>query len=62
MVSRKIVEEFEKLLTSNVSDALDRLRIKGGLEGIVPIVEGVRIAGTTFTVRFIPASQSSNHG
>jgi 4-hydroxy-4-methyl-2-oxoglutarate aldolase len=57
VVSRKIVEEFEKLPTSNVSDALDRFRIKGGLEGIIPIVDGVRIAGTAFTVRFIPASQ-----
>jgi regulator of RNase E activity RraA len=57
VVCKKIVEEFEKSPTSNVSDALDRFRIKGGLEGIVPIVEGLRIAGTTFTVRFIPASQ-----
>mgnify|MGYP001049135956 CR=1 FL=1 len=58
MVSKKILEEFEKIPTSNISDAMDRFRIKGGLEGIVPVVEGVRIAGTAFTVRFIPASQT----
>ncbi|MCS7143121.1 MAG: RraA family protein [Aigarchaeota archaeon] len=57
MVGRRIVEEFEKIPTSNVSDALDRFKVKGGLEGIVPVVEGVRVAGTAFTVRFIPASQ-----
>ncbi|MEM2024536.1 MAG: RraA family protein [Candidatus Caldarchaeum sp.] len=57
MVDKKIVEEFSKIPTSNVSDALDRFKIKGGLEGIVPIVDDVRIAGTAFTVRFIPASQ-----
>jgi len=58
MVSKKILEEFEKIPTSNISDAMDRFRIKGGLERIVPVVEGVRIAGTAFTVRFIPASQT----
>ncbi|MEM1949892.1 MAG: RraA family protein [Candidatus Caldarchaeum sp.] len=57
MVDKKIVDQFSKIPTSNVSDALDRFKIKGGLEGIVPIVDDVRIAGTAFTVRFIPASQ-----
>ncbi|MCS7094462.1 MAG: RraA family protein [Thaumarchaeota archaeon] len=57
MVSRKVVDEFAKIPTSNVSDALDRFRIKGGLEDISPIVDNVRIAGTAFTVRFVPANQ-----
>lgn len=55
---KEIAREFAKISTPNISDALDRLRIKGGLLGITPVVEGVRMAGTAFTVRFIPASQT----
>lgn len=53
--SKKIVHRFLELSTPNISDALDRLRIKGGCEGILPILEGVKIAGPAFTVRYIPA-------
>jgi regulator of RNase E activity RraA len=51
---KHVIEEFLKLSTPNISDALDRLMIKGGCEGIIPIVDGVKVAGPAFTVRYIP--------
>lgn len=45
---------FAKLPTPTISDALDRLGIVGGCSGILPLVPGSKLAGTAFTVRFIP--------
>lgn len=53
----KIVEQFKKLDTTCVSDAMDRLGIKCGLLGITPIVHGIRICGPAFTVRYIPCGE-----
>ena len=53
-----MAKELAKHSTPNISDALDRFRIKGGLEGILPIVDGVKMAGTAFTLRFLPAEQT----
>lgn len=49
-----LVEEFKKLDTTCVSDALDRLGIAGGLEGVKPVVSGTAICGTAFTVHYVP--------
>jgi len=49
--------ELGKYSTPSVSDALDRFRIKGGLEGILPIFEGAKMHGVAFTVRYLPADQ-----
>lgn len=43
--------------TSNISDALDRFRIVGGLKDIHPVIEGLRMCGRAFTVRYIPINQ-----
>ena len=56
--AKQLAKEFAKHSTTNVSDACDRFRIKGGLEGILPIVEGVKMCGTAFTLRFLPAEQT----
>lgn len=53
---KSVLEELAKISTPNISDALDRLKIRGGLEGILPVVDGVKMIGTAFTVRFIQAS------
>jgi 4-hydroxy-4-methyl-2-oxoglutarate aldolase len=55
--AQRLAQEFSHHSTTNVSDSCDRYRIKGGLEGILPIVEGVKMCGTAFTVRFLPAEQ-----
>ncbi len=53
-VSQEVINRFKKLDTCCVSDALDRLGIRGGLEGIKPVVSGVNICGTAFTVHYVP--------
>lgn len=49
-----VVDGFRALDTTCVSDALDRLGLQGGLEGIKPIVSGATICGTAFTVHYVP--------
>ena len=51
---KDLIEKFKEMDTTCVSDALDRLGIKGGCEGIVPIVSGVKAVGTAFTVKYRP--------
>lgn len=54
---KKMVEQLKGLDTTSVSDALDRLGINGGLEGVKPVVPGVAICGPAFTVRYVPCGQ-----
>ena len=55
--SASLAKELGVYSTPNISDALDRFRISGGLQGILPIVDGVKMFGPAFTVRYIPADQ-----
>jgi len=50
----EIVKGFESLSTSTISDALDKLGFAGGCQGITPVVSGVKMVGTAYTVRYIP--------
>ena len=52
--SKELIENFRKLSTPTISDALDRLGIKGGCEGILPIIQGSKIVGPAFTLKYIP--------
>jgi regulator of RNase E activity RraA len=52
--SEDIVNKFKALDTTSISDALDRLGIKGGCQGIVPQVAGAKAGGRAFTVRYRP--------
>jgi regulator of RNase E activity RraA len=55
---------FERLSTTNVSDALDSLGLKGATYGIRPIWEGARkIVGEAVTVKLIAAGavKSKSH-
>lgn len=58
MEMKYIIEEFKKLDTPCVSDALDRLGILAGLLHINPVVKGTGkvICGPAFTVKYIPVS------
>lgn len=49
-----VIAGFSSLSTSNISDALDRLGIHGACLGLVPIIAGVRFAGSAFTVHYVP--------
>ena len=54
---KKIVDGFLSLSTPAISDALDRFGLRGGCEGILPIVPGVKMAGPAFTLRYVPVGQ-----
>ena len=54
----EIIEALKKLSTPCVSDALDRLRIRGGCHGLVPIVTGTRMVGPAFTVKYVPVGET----
>lgn len=53
----ELIEGFRKLDTSCISDAMDRLAIKGCLSGIHPITPGQRICGPAYTVHFVPCGE-----
>jgi 4-hydroxy-4-methyl-2-oxoglutarate aldolase len=50
--------EFAALPTSAVSDALDRLGIKGQCSGVRALSPGMKLCGRTFTVQFLPCGPS----
>jgi len=49
-----VVKQLGAYSTATISDSLDRLGIPGGCLGIKPVVQGVKMAGTAFTVRYVP--------
>lgn len=55
----ELIESFKKLSTPCVSDALDRLRIRGGCHGVSPIVLGKRMVGPAFTVKYVPTGETT---
>jgi regulator of RNase E activity RraA len=52
--SSKILAGFRKVPTTTISDALDRLRISGGITGIFPVFPGTKVVGPAFGVKEIP--------
>ncbi|MHC6179183.1 RraA family protein [Clostridium sp. JNZ X4-2] len=53
-LQKEIIEEYKKLDTSSITDALDKQGIAGGLLGIKAVVDGTRLCGQAFTVHYIP--------
>jgi 4-hydroxy-4-methyl-2-oxoglutarate aldolase len=53
-VDPAVLKQFEALSTSTVSDALDKFGVSGGCQGITPVVQGVKMAGSAYTVRYVP--------
>lgn len=56
---RALLNACKNLDTAALSDALDSLRISGGLHGIVARVPGARCAGFAYTVQYEPVNDSS---
>jgi 4-hydroxy-4-methyl-2-oxoglutarate aldolase len=57
MAMQELVQEFMKMDTPTVSDALDKLHIRGGCHGLTPIVLGKKMVGPAFTVKYIPIGE-----
>lgn len=53
-VRSQTLKGYEGLGTSNISDALDKLRITGQCLGLRPLAPSFRMVGVAFTVRYVP--------
>jgi regulator of RNase E activity RraA len=51
-----IIKRYKVLSTPAISDALDKLGIKGGCEGIKPLFYGVKAVGPAVTLKYLPVS------
>ena len=51
------MDRWKEVSTTNISDALDKLGIYGGCLGLTPIVQGVKMVGTAYTVHYLPCGQ-----
>lgn len=55
-----LVQAYLKLSTSNVSDALDRLQLRGAPNGILPLWSGCqKIVGRAMTMKLVPEGSTS---
>lgn len=54
-----LISGLAALATPTLSDAMDRLGLTGGLQGIVPVGSAARFAGPAFTARYLPAAASA---
>jgi 4-hydroxy-4-methyl-2-oxoglutarate aldolase len=52
----KLIKRFKNLCTPAISDALDKLGIRGGCEGIKPLFYGVKAVGPAVTLKYLPVS------
>ena len=48
------VKRFHALPTSVLSDALDKFGLAGGCHGLTPVVAGLKMVGTAYTIRYVP--------
>jgi len=56
---KELIEGFRDIPTSTISDVLDKTGINGIINGLRPLVSGVRIAGAAFTIRAIVGERGS---
>jgi regulator of RNase E activity RraA len=54
-VRKDLLERLKKLSTTNISDALDKVGLKGGIIGILPVWDCGKIAGRAVTVKITAA-------
>lgn len=54
----EVIAGLGELSTSTISDTLDRLGFPGGCKGITPGIQGVKMAGPAYTVRYVPVGET----
>lgn len=52
---RDLLTQFEKLSTTNISDALDKLGLKGAVIGVLPMFQCPKIVGFAVTIKIAAA-------
>lgn len=53
----EVIEQFKRLDTPSITDAMDRLGLTGGLLGIKAVVPRTRLCGQAFTVHYTACGQ-----
>ncbi|WP_072524723.1 RraA family protein [Clostridium sp. Marseille-P3244] len=56
-IDKAVIEEYKKLDSTSISDAMDKIGLPAGLYGIKPIVPGTVMCGQAFTVRYVPCGE-----
>lgn len=56
-IDKAVIDEFKKLDSTSISDAMDKIGIPAGLYGIKPVTPGIVMCGQAFTVRYIPCGE-----
>ncbi|MCK4433078.1 MAG: RraA family protein, partial [Methanomicrobia archaeon] len=56
----RITEKFKKLSTCNISDALDKLKLKSGIVGIRPTYNCEKIVGFAVTIKITAAGETKS--
>jgi 4-hydroxy-4-methyl-2-oxoglutarate aldolase len=56
-LDRNVIQGFVSLSTAAISDALDPFSLRGGCEGIFPVVPGAKMVGSALTVRYVPGGE-----
>jgi len=51
-----VLDRFRELPTGNISDALDRLGIRGVITGLRPVFDGAKMVGTAVTLRQVAST------
>lgn len=60
-ISQRLIREYMKLSTPNISDGLDRMEISGHPRGILPLYHPPkRIVGAAATMRLVPLHQAKD--
>jgi len=54
--TKDIIERYKKLSTSAISDAMDKIGVRCGCEGIKPIFYGLKTVGRAVTLKYAPIS------
>jgi len=54
LLPKEMIEGFRELDVPTVSDAMDKLKLQGGLLGIKPVLPDTYICGQAFTVHYMP--------
>ncbi len=57
-VDPRIISQFMALSTPNVSDALDRLKIDGAPQGILPLYPCGKVVGPAATLKLVPTGKA----
>lgn len=62
MSKKDVIESFRKLSTTNVSDALDKLNLRGAVIGILPMYPCPKLVGFAVTVKVTAAGLTPSKG